>query len=384
MHSYAASMSDKDGRILLSAPRATESDIEAVALAMRTGWLAPAGPDLAGFERDVADYLGVVHAVGLSSGTAALHLGLKYLGVRAGDVVLVPTLTFGATAFAVTYLGAEPAFLDVDESWNLDPALITPAVKALQQAGRRVSAVVPVDLYGASANYGEIVPALENLGIPLLEDAAEGLGATFQSRMLGTFGSAGVLSFNGNKLITTSGGGMLVTDDEDFADKVRFWSTQSREEQPWYEHEEVGYNCRLSNLLAALGRSQLARVGDEIGHRRLVREWYRDRLSELPGLCVQEDPSWGQSNAWLTVVRFSPDLYPDAPTRARLLLAANDIESRPVWKPMHLQPVFRHNSNFLNGTADALFADGLCLPSGTSMSEDDVDRVCRLVTESLR
>lgn len=377
-------MSEKDGRILLSAPRATESDIEAVTLAMRTGWLAPAGPDLAGFERDIAEFLGVAHAVGLSSGTAGLHLGLKYLGVRAGDVVLVPTLTFGATAFAVTYVGAEPAFLDVDESWNLDPALLVPAVKALRQAGRRVSAAVPVDLYGSSANYAAIVPALEELDIPLLEDAAEGLGSTFESRMLGTFGSAGVLSFNGNKLITTSGGGMLVTDDELFAEKVRFWSTQSREEAPWYEHEEIGYNYRLSNILAALGRSQLARVGDEVGRRRLIRQWYRDRLTQLPGVFVQDDPSWGRSNAWLTVVRFSRTLHPDASTRVRLLLAANDVESRPVWKPMHLQPVFRRHSSFLNGTADALFADGLCLPSGTAMSEGDVDRVCRLVMESLR
>jgi dTDP-4-amino-4,6-dideoxygalactose transaminase len=241
-----------------------------------------------------------------------------------------------------------------------------------------------VDLYGTPADYSALLPVLEEHGVPVLEDAAEGLGASHQGTMLGTFGRMGVLSFNGNKLITTSSGGMLVTDDDDAAERARFWSTQSREPLPWYEHEEIGYNYRLSNLLAALGRSQLRRVDDEVERRRSIREWYRTRLEALTGVKVQRDPPWGRSNAWLTVVRFDPREHPDAVTRVRERLAAQEIEARPVWKPMHQQPVFRSTMMFLNGTADSLFSDGLCLPSGTAMDEEDVDRVSRLVVECLR
>lgn len=381
---YAAGVDTPRERIYLSPPRATEADIEAVTAAMRSGWLAPVGPDLAGFEDDMAQFLGVNHAVGLASGTAALHLGLRYLGVQAGDAVLVPTVTFGATAFAVTYLGAVPVFLDMDESWNMDPSLIEDAVTSLRSSGMRVVAAVPVDLYGSSADYCTLLPVLESLGIPVVEDAAEGLGASSGDAMVGSFGSAGVLSFNGNKLITTSGGGMLVTDDSDFADKVRFWSTQARENEPWYEHREIGFNYRLSNLLAALGRSQLRRVPDEVTKRRQIREWYRERLSGVEGVMVQSDPAWGRSNAWLTVVRFSPAHHPGAPGRVREMLETFNVESRPVWKPMHQQPVFADNPAFLTGAADALFADGLCLPSGTGLDETHIDWICSLVTSCLR
>jgi dTDP-4-amino-4,6-dideoxygalactose transaminase len=371
-------------RIYLSPPRATEADIEAVTAAMRSGWLAPVGPDLARFEEDMAQFLGIRHAVGLASGTAALHLGMRYLGVAAGDAVLVPTVTFGATAFAVTYLGAVPVFLDMDESWNMDPALVEKAVTTLRAYGTRVSAAVPVDLYGAPADYGTLLPLLDSLDVPVLEDAAEGLGASSGDDMVGSFGTGAVLSFNGNKLITTSGGGMLVTDDADFADRVRFWSTQSREPEPWYEHREIGFNYRLSNLLGALGHSQLRRVPDEVAKRRQIREWYRERLTAVPGVVVQSDPTWGQSNAWLTVARFSPSEHPAAPTRVRELLERHNVESRPVWKPMHQQPVFADNPAFLTGAADALFADGLCLPSGTILDESDIDWICSLVISCLR
>lgn len=367
----------------LSAPRATEEDIAAVVSAMRSGWLAPVGPDLTAFEADMAHYLGVGHAVGLSSGTAALHLGMKYLGVGPEDDVLVPTVTFGATAFAVTYLGARPVFVDIDESWNMDPAMVEAALVEAARRGRRVAAALPVDLYGTAADYDALVPLLAEHGVPLLEDAAEGLGADHGSAKVGTFGQAAVLSFNGNKIITTSGGGMLVTDDADLAAKVRFWSTQSREAFPWYEHEEIGYNYRLSNLLAALGRSQLARIDEEASHRRLIRQWYRARLSDVTGVTIQEDPAWGTSNAWLTVARFDVARHPGAPARVREHLAAHLIESRPVWKPMHRQPVFAANPAFLSGAADALYEEGLCLPSGTSLDEDDIARVCDLVVEGL-
>jgi len=382
---YAGVMTNSPERLFLSAPRALPEDIASVVAAMESGWLAPVGPELAGFEADMAAFLGVQHAVALSSGTAALHLGLKYLGVQPGDYVLVPTLTFGATAFAVTYVGAIPVFIDVEpESWNLDPALVTGATKSLRAAGHRVSAVIPVDLYGTPCNYSELVRVCASLDLPILEDAAEGLGASYGDTMLGTFGRAGVLSFNGNKLITTTGGGMLVTDDSEFAAKVRHWSTQSREDFPWYEHEEIGYNYRLSNVLAALGRSQLRRVPSEVDARRATRELYRSCFASLPGVEIQSDPSWGRSNAWLSVARFDPSIYPSAPTLIREFLETHNIESRPVWKPMHQQPVFRSNPTFLSGVADSIFLDGLCLPSGTGLVTSDIERIAALVIQCLK
>ena len=352
--------------------------------ALDSGWLAPAGPDLARFEAEMARYLGVDHAVGLASGTAALHLALRYVGVGPGDMVLVPTVTFAATAFAVTYLGATPVFVDVDEqAWGMDPASTEAAVDALTHDGHRIAGAIPVDLYGTPADYSTLLPIFAEHGIPVVEDAAEGLGAEYHKAKLGSLGEGGVLSFNGNKLITSSGGGMLVTDNAHMADKVRKWSTQSREEAPWYEHTEVGYNYRLSNILAALGRSQLGRVGDEVAKRRQIREWYRERLTGISGVSVQQDPEWGRSNAWLTVIRID-QRHEDGPTRVRETLADQDIESRPVWKPMHQQPVFRDNPRFVNGYADALFADGLCLPSGTEMTADDVDRVSSVISQTLR
>ena len=362
---------------------ATESDRDAVVAAMDSNWLAPAGPELIGFEDDISAYVGTAHAVGLSSGTAGLHLGLKYLGVGQGDAVLIPTVTFGATAFAATYVGAEPIFIDVDESFNMDVNLLRVALTESRKSGARLGAVVPVDLYGTPCDYESLLPICDEFEVPVLEDAAEGLGSRLGTQMLGAFGRAGVLSFNGNKLITTSGGGMLVTNDEEFAHKVRFWSTQSRDDAYWYEHSEIGYNYRLSNLLAALGRSQLRRVEAEVAKRRQIREWYRARLEILDGVSVQPDPSWGKSNAWLTVVRFANTLHPEAPTRVREFLEAHNIESRPIWKPMHQQPVFQGSRSFLNGQADALFRDGLCLPSGTSMDEEAVERVSSLVIRAL-
>lgn len=377
-------MDPSNQRIFLSPPSCTEQDIDAVGEAMRSGWLAPVGPDLDSFEEEVAAYLGVAHAVALTSGTAALHLALKQVGVGPGDVVLVPAVTFGATAFAVTYLGAVPVFVDVDTSWNMDAELTQRALEDLTAKGARVAAAIPVDLYGSPANYAELLPLLAEYEVPVVEDAAEGLGASSGGSKLGTFGRAAVLSFNGNKIITTSGGGMLVTDDAVMADRVRFWSTQSREPFPWYEHEEIGYNYRLSNLLASLGRSQLRRVDSEVARRRQLREWYRERLDPISGIAVQDDPPWGTSNAWLTVVRFDRQQLPDASSRVRKYLDEHNIESRPVWKPLHQQPVFRDNQAFLDGTADALFSDGLCLPSGTALTEDDIERVSHLIIECLR
>jgi dTDP-4-amino-4,6-dideoxygalactose transaminase len=331
----------------------------------------------------MASYLGVSHAVGLSSGTAAIHLGLKYLGVSPGDYVLVPTLTFAATAFAVTYLGAEPVYIDSDNSWNMDPKQARIALEDIFKEGHRVGAALPVDLYGSPANYGELLPLFEEFGVPVFEDAAEGMGGEFGSRKLGGLGRGAALSFNGNKILTTSGGGMLVTDDADFAAKVRFWATQSREDYPWYEHEEIGYNYRLSNILAALGRSQLERIDATVARRREVRDLYRVGLEALDGIWVQQDPPWGRSNAWLTVVRFDVERCADAPTRVREALEESNIESRPIWKPMHQQPVYAGARSYLSGAADSIYASGLCLPSGPGITDSDIDEICSIINQTL-
>ena len=371
-------------RLYLSAPSATADDIASVTSALQSGWLAPVGPEITAFEAAMAAYVGVGHAVALASGTAALHLALRELGVEAGDAVIVPTVTFGATAFAPTYLGAVPVFVDIDESWNLDPELLATSITDLRKAGHRVSAAIPVDLYGTPANYAPIRDLLAAADVPMVEDAAEGLGARTPGGPVGAFGAAGIFSFNGNKIITTSGGGMLVTNDQHLADRIRHLSTQARMPLPWYEHEEIGYNYRMSNILAALGRSQLHRIDEEVARRRQVREWYRNRLESLDGVRVQTDPPWGTSNAWLSIAVFDPGLYDHAPTRVRMALESANIESRPIWKPMHQQPVFRAQRAYLSGKADALFRDGLCLPSGWGVDEEAVHRVCDVIVDELR
>ena len=361
----------------------SEADLTAVDKSLKSGWIAPSGPDLKDFEASMAEYLRVNFAVGLSSGTAAIHLGLKYLGVNEGGVVLIPTLTFGATAFAATYLGAVPVFVEVDNSWNMDPEQTRKALEVLTKEGRSVAAAIPVDLYGSPANYGELLPIFEEFGVPIFEDAAEGLGGSFGDRRLGGFGNGAALSFNGNKILTTSGGGMLVTDDPVFATKVRYWATQSRADFPWYEHEEIGYNYRLSNILAALGNSQLNRLEQTVARRRELRELYRTNLAEVYGVSVQTDPPWGQSNAWLSVITFDLLSYPDAPTRVRMALEDRNIESRPIWKPMHQQPVFAGSRSFLTGRADSIYSSGLCLPSGPGITNSDIDEICSVISQTL-
>jgi len=370
--------------ILLSQPQSSLADQSAVMQALESGWLAPVGPALEQFESDIAEKVNRRFAVGLSSGTAALHLGLQGLGVKPGSYVLVSTVTFAATAFAVVHAGAIPVFVDVDDSWNMDTECSAIAVQELRAEGKSVGAAIPVDLYGAAADYKRLLPLFAELDVPVLEDAAEGLGASHDLGPVGSFGKAGVLSFNGNKIITTSGGGMLVTDDEELAKKVRFWSTQSRDTAPWYQHSEIGFNYRLSNILAALGVSQLSRLDSVVAHRREVRGWYTEALNGIEGVSIQEDPQWGNSNAWLTVATFDLKLHPEAPRRVREDLEANRIESRPIWKPMHQQPIFEHNLAFLNGNADTLFDSGLCLPSGPTMTQVDVRRVSAFVADSLR
>jgi dTDP-4-amino-4,6-dideoxygalactose transaminase len=377
-------MSLESKRRYLSAPLVEGEDIQAVVQSLETGWIAPIGPDLFAFENQIAEYLKVSNAVGLSSGTSAIHLGLKFLGVKPGDLVLVPTLTFGATVFAVKYLGAEPVFIDVDDSWNINPELTQEVLKKLRKEKRSIAGAVPVDLYGTPANYAELGKVFAEFDVPMFEDAAEGLGGEFEKRKLGSFGLGAALSFNGNKILTTSGGGMLVTNNEKFAEKVRFWATQSRENFPWYEHKEIGYNYRLSNILAALGKSQLNRLDKIVSRRREVRDIYKKHLGELIGAQVQQDPIWGRSNAWLSVVTFDTKTFPNAPEKIRLALENENIESRPVWKPMHQQPVFKDSLAFLTGKANQVFTEGLCLPSGPSISDVDLEEISSIIIRTLK
>lgn len=371
-------------RIWLSPPDVTGDDRARLIAAVDGGWIAPVGPDLNAFESEIASACGRAHAVGLSSGTAALHLALLELGVSTGDEVLVSTFTFAATANAVRYVGATPVFIDADaETWQMSPDLLAEELDARRRDGHAIpAAAVVVDLYGQCADYDRIVPVLAEHGIPLVEDAAEALGATYRGRAAGSFGAAAVVSFNGNKIITTSGGGMLVTDDEHLADRCRHLSTQAREPAPHYEHTEVGYNYRLSNLLAAFGRGQLADLDRRVARRRAINQRYRDALGGLAGIDFMPEADYGTSTCWLTCITIDPSIAvtPDA---VRLHLDTHDVEARPTWKPMHLQPVFADAPARVDGTSERLFATGLCLPSGSTLSDADQDRVIGLVKEAL-
>ncbi|MFI5906103.1 DegT/DnrJ/EryC1/StrS family aminotransferase [Dactylosporangium sp. NPDC051541] len=365
-------------RIFLSAPDVSGVEERYLVNALRSGWVAPVGPDLDAFEAEIARRCGAAHAVGLSSGTAALHLGLIALGVRPGDAVIVPTLTFAATANAVVYTGAEPVFVDsLPGDGNLDPDLTAATVAELRREGRTVAAIVPVDLFGAVAEYA----SLEDLGVPVLEDAAEALGSTRGGRPAGSFGRAAALSFNGNKILTTSGGGMLVTDDKDLAARCRHLATQAREPVAHYEHRDVGYNYRLSNLLAAVGRAQLTRLDEMIARRRQLRERYLKLFAATDGTrLLGDDPG---ANAWLTTLIVEPERAGWAAADLGAWLARHDIETRPVWKPMHAQPVFRGHRAAVTGVADRLFATGLNLPSGSSLREDAQRRIFDAIGEFL-
>lgn len=360
-------------RIWLSSPDVGPLEREALLRAFDSGWIAPTGPEIDGFENEMSALTGWEGAVALSSGTAGLHLALLQVGVRPDDVVLTSTFTFVATANAIRYCGAEPVFIDSDTtSWNLSPELLARAITDVGRQGRRLAAVVMVDLYGQCADADAIADICRPLGIPIVEDAAEALGATYRGRPAGTLGDIGVFSFNGNKIITTSGGGMLVTPSVEIAQHIRHLSTQAREPAVHYEHQEVGFNYRMSNLLAALGRAQLHRLPEFISRRREINERYQAALLDLSALSFMPHPDWSEWNGWLTCVIFDRREERDVVMAA---LAADDIESRPLWKPMHLQPVNARSQSFLDGTSEDLFNRGLCLPSSSALADGDIDRV---------
>ena len=369
-------------RIYLSAPDVGVEEEKAAIRAIRSGWVAPIGPEIDGFEADVSALVGSPFAVALSSGTAALHLGLKAIGVRPGDSVITPSMTFVATANAVTYLGATPVFVDSREDGLLDPELVKMAFELEYSQGRRVGAVIPVDLYGQVADYSVILPIAESEGVPVLADSAEALGASHAGKAAGSWGDAAVLSFNGNKILTTSGGGMLITSDPEKAQYVRYLATQAREPVAHYEHTEVGYNYRMSNVCAAIGRAQLGRLPAMIARRKAIRLRYLDFFSRVTGVTILSGNS-GEENFWLTSIRVDPSVSGWSVLELRKHLEELNIESRPLWKPMHLQPLYS-GARFVGGhVAERLFETGLALPSGSAMSDSDMDRVLDAISAFL-
>ncbi|NOZ70959.1 MAG: aminotransferase class I/II-fold pyridoxal phosphate-dependent enzyme [Chloroflexi bacterium] len=350
--------------------------------AFDSNWIAPLGAQVNAFEQEFAEVVGAKHALALSSGTAGIHLALILADVGRNDEVLVSTLTFVASANPVVYLGAKPVFIDSERtSWNMDPALLAETLSRKAQQGKLPKAVVLVHLYGQSADIDSISEICEYYGVTLIEDAAEALGASYKGRSPGVFGKTGIFSFNGNKIITTSGGGMLVSDDAKLIDHARRLATQARDTAPHYEHSEIGYNYRMSNVLAAIGRGQLRVLEDRVRRKREIFAFYQQALSDLPGIEFMPEAPWGRATRWLTVVTIDPAVFGVSREDVRLALEAADIESRPLWKPMHVQPVFRECEFVGNGVAEDIFEKGLCLPSGTAMTEAELNRVVAVIRE---
>ena len=369
-------------RLYLSPPHLSGNELDLLRDAVESNWIAPLGPHVDAFEAELKAATDTSHAVALSSGTSALHLALVVLGIGSGDEVACSSLTFAASVNAIVYSGARPFFVDCDASWLLDPTLLDEAITARKAAGGRVRAVMAVDLYGRCCDYDAISEICGRHDVVLIQDAAESLGATYHGARAGSQAILAALSFNGNKIITTSGGGALVGSDETLVEHARKLSTQAREAAPHYEHTEIGFNYRLSNLLAAVGRAQLAALPERVAARRRINARYRDLLGDLPGVGFMPDATDGTSNCWLTCMTVEPKLFGADREQIRLALEAEDIEARPVWKPMHLQPVFAGYDMFGGTVSAALFERGLCLPSGSAMTDADQDRVVAAVRAS--
>ncbi|QAU35939.1 aminotransferase class I/II-fold pyridoxal phosphate-dependent enzyme [Janthinobacterium sp. 17J80-10] len=368
-----------DEQILLSTPHMGSWEREFVDEAFKTNWIAPLGPNVDAFEREVADHVGVRHAAALASGTAAIHLALVILGVQRGDTVFCASLTFSASANPIAYQGAEPVFIDSEpDSWNMSPVALEKAFAHAAKAGKMPKAVIVVNLYGQSADMDPIMELCNRYGVPMVEDAAESLGARYKGRASGSFGVMGIYSFNGNKIITTSGGGMLVSDNEDYIRQARFLSTQARDPAPHYEHTRIGYNYRMSNILAGVGRGQIRVLDERVASRRRVYDRYRQGLADCPQLQWMPEPQWSYSTHWLTACTVDPARSALTSSEVIGKLAGDHIEARPVWKPMHMQPVFSQCLSFDHGdrsvSAD-LFANGICLPSGSNMADAQQDRI---------
>lgn len=370
-------------RLFLSPPHMGGKEIGFVKEAFASNYIAPVGPQLDAFEKEFCQVTGAGYAVALSSGTAALHLALLCAGVGQDDDVLCSSLTFVASANPILYLGARPVLVDSDlTSWNMDPELLVDEITRRADKGNLPKAVVLVHLYGQPADIDPILDVCDRYGVALIEDAAESLGAYYKKRHTGTFGQSGIFSFNGNKILTASSGGMLVSNDKDLADKVRFLSTQAREPAPHYEHREVGYNYRMSNVVAAIGRGQLRVLEDRVRMRQEINRLYKKLLADVDGITFMPEVNFGVSNCWLTVVQL--DSQKIRPEKLRLALEEENIESRPVWKPMHMQPLFAQCKVVGGGVSEMLFENGLCLPSGSAMENDDVERVTDVIRHCIR
>lgn len=368
-------------KIWLSSPHMGGAERKFVTEAFDTNWVAPLGPNVNGLEKDLAAFLSSkedIHVAALSSGTAALHLGLILLGVKAGDEVVCQSMTFSASANPIAYQGAIPVFVDSEkDTWNMSPEFLEVAIKNRIAKGKKPKAIIPVHLYGMPAKMDEIMAIANRYEIPVLEDAAEALGSHINGKKCGTYGVMSALSFNGNKIITTSGGGALVAHDAALAEKARFLSTQARDAAPHYQHSHIGYNYRMSNICAGIGRGQMEVLNERVQQRRANFEWYKKVLVEIDAIKFLETPENFYSNHWLTTVliKHSSKTREDL----RLALEADNIEARPLWKPMHLQPIFKDAPFYGDGTAEALFSDGLCIPSGSNLTQEERDRILKAI-----
>lgn len=370
-------------RIYLSPPDVGPDERRLLLDAFDSNWIAPLGPHVDAFEEEFADYVGVGHAAALSSGTAALHLALVLLGVGRGDEVFVPSLTFVATANAALYVGAKPVLVDSHpDTWTIDPRLLEEELVRRSKTGKLPAAVITVDLYGQCADYSKILDVCAEYEVPVVEDAAEALGATYRGKAAGSFGQMAAFSFNGNKIITTSGGGMLVSDSAELTRRSRYLSTQARQPVVHYEHQDVGFNYRMSNLLAAVGRGQLANLRSKVARRTEINAQYKDALADLPGISFMPVADYGTPNHWLTCITIDARQLGSDREQVRNALEGHDIESRPTWKPLHLQPVFKEIEMVGGQVAADVFNHGLCLPSGSSLTEADQQLVIAILRES--
>ncbi len=377
-----------NNRIHLSPPHMSGLEETYIREAFVTNWIAPLGPHVTAFEQEVAEYAGIKHALALSSGTSGLHLALRLLGVGKGDRVFCSSLTFIGSVNPILYQGAEPVFVDADpDNWNMSAASLQKAFDWAEKNGKLPKAVIIVDLYGQSADYDPLLRICNHYGVPVVEDAAEAMGSSYKGKVCGGFGKFGVYSFNGNKIITTSGGGMLLSDDKEALEKALFWATQARDPAPWYQHSEMGFNYRMSNVVAAIGRGQMRVLDERVKARRTVFERYKEDLGVVTGIGFMPEASYGCCNRWLTVMTMDPDIISVKPMDIINALADENIESRPVWKPMHLQPLFKGCKYFTHGDSesivDRLFANGVCLPSGSSLKAEEQQRVIDCVLSTL-
>ena len=370
-----------NSRIYLSSPHMCGKEQEYIQEAFDTNWIAPLGANVTGFEEDVCNYTGAKGATALSSGTAAIHLGLKCLGVSKGDIVFCQSLTFSASCNPIVYEGATPVFIDSDyKTWNMDPLALKKAFEDAKENGKMPKAVIVVNLYGQSADYDAILEICNEYNVPVLEDAAESLGAKYKGRHTGTFGDIGIFSFNGNKIITTSGGGMMVSNNKEYTDKALFWATQARDNAPYYLHSEIGYNYRMSNVVAGIGRGQMTALDERVQKKKHIYNTYKEGFKDIEE--IEMMPVYEEPNFWLSVITLSGDSNVSC-SEIIDALGKENIEARRLWNPMHLQPVYKGCKFFsaLDGTSvgEDLFNRGVCLPSDTKMSDEELSRVIDIV-----